>query len=164
MRRILNLSFACLMLVTFASTITASAAKDAKGGKDCSGKQCAETKGKKHCPQEKQMKAQPYSIKFNQSGGFAGVNKGVELNTAKLSCEDACKLVEAIKNSGILKVTTLKQTNPQAADVFYYDITVEEKNRTHHVTFDDTTVPDSYRPLVEFLRTRATDMKPPSGN
>jgi len=160
MHRILNLGLACLMLLSFGATVNSSEAKD---GKDCSGKQCAGG-NKKHCAQEKQMQSQPYIVKFNQTGGFAATFKGVELNTAKLSCADACSLVETIKKSGILKESTVKKTNPQAADVFYYDIVVQEKNRTHHVTFDDTTVPDSYRPLVEFLRTRATDIKPPQAN
>jgi hypothetical protein len=160
MRRILDLGLAGVMLISLGANLNPS---EAKGGKNCSGggKECGAGKNKKHCAQEKQMKAQPYLVKFNQQGGIAATFKGVELNTAKLSCEDACALVEAIKKSGILKESTLKSTNPHAADVFYYDIIVEEKNRTHHVTFDDTTVPDSYRPLVEFLRTRATDMKPP---
>ena len=92
-------------------------------------------------------------ITFRQSGGYAGLIKGCELDTDELPANEATAIKGWVKSSGIL---VLKSAHSKAArDVFNYSIAIETSEGAHHVEVDDTTVPESLRPLLNYLRKRA---------
>ena len=92
-------------------------------------------------------------IKFRQSGGYAGLRMGCDLDTDLLSTAESTKLASLVKASGIsqLKSTHSKNT----ADVISYQITIETNDGTHQITFDDLTLPESVIPLLDYLQNQA---------
>lgn len=92
-------------------------------------------------------------IIFRQSGGFAGLIRGCELDTDLLSVSEATKLQSLVEQSGILQAKS--KSTSEARDLLNYEITVETKERTVHVLFDDLTVPESAAELFNYLLERA---------
>lgn len=116
-------------------------------------------------------------IKFRQSGGFAGLCKGVDLDTEELSSEEAEQLDALVKESQIssLKaesqgadsaaagsddVTAYESYSPVARDVNVYDITIEHGGSQQKVSVDDMTIPQQLHSLVGFLIERAKPVPP----
>ena len=92
-------------------------------------------------------------ITFRQSGGYAGLIMGSEINTDSLSAEEAAKLQSLVKQSGILQAQTKQTSN--VADLLNYEITIETKEGIRQVSFDDLSLPESAVPLLEYLQERA---------
>lgn len=95
-------------------------------------------------------------IRFEQSGGFAPVMRGCELDTASLSPEDAAELTRLVKASGVLAMTSPKQSHGR--DIYSYHLTIKTEQGTHTIVFDQLNLPAGAKPLVEFLKRRATNL------
>ncbi len=96
---------------------------------------------------------------LTQSGGFAGVNKGYEIIFADLDSAAQNKLQDLVSESGILESKDVKKLNQSARDVFVYGFKVNTSAGVHQAQFDDTTIPDSYRPLMGYLRDSQSKQK-----
>ncbi len=97
-------------------------------------------------------------IVFRESGGYAPVFWGCELDTATLAAEEAARLAELVAASGIL---TLKDRQvPRARDVRLFTVRLETDGGTHEVTLDQLSVPDRVRPLLEHLREQSHNLLP----
>ena len=89
-------------------------------------------------------------ISFVQSGGFLGLLKGCELDTAGLTPDIAEELERIAKASGILASGTF--FSESGRDLQQYEITIEDGNSSVSVTFDDETLPASAKLLVGYLQ------------
>jgi hypothetical protein len=87
---------------------------------------------------------------FHQSGGFIGVNKQYEVKLADLSEKDRSELEQLIDKSGLLKACGKERLTKGAADMFVYSFSAVEDGKTYSITFDDGTLPESYRGLLSF--------------
>jgi hypothetical protein len=96
---------------------------------------------------------QHMKIKFRQSGGYAGLRMGCDLDTDLLSTAESSKLESLVKASGISQSKSSHSKN--TADVISYQITIETKDGTHQMTFDDLTLPESVIPLLDYLQNQA---------
>ncbi len=95
---------------------------------------------------------------FDQSGGFAAMHRTFESAIKDLSKADADKLSDLIVSSGLMNTTRgIKDLNGGAADVFVYNFKVINGKKAYSATYDDTTLPKSYRPLLDFLKNKAVD-------
>ncbi|MBW4633028.1 MAG: hypothetical protein KME30_14360 [Iphinoe sp. HA4291-MV1] len=100
-------------------------------------------------------------VKFSQSGGYAGLRRGCELDTDSLPGDEAAKLQSLVEQSGILQAES--QHAPHARDLFNYNITVETSegdtygnpSSVHTVSFDDLSRPEGAEPLLKYLQSRA---------
>lgn len=101
---------------------------------------------------DKQEKPAILTVALTQSGGFAGVNKGYEIIFADLDSAAQNKLQNLVNKSGILESNDVKKLNQSARDVFVYGFKVNTSSGVHQAQFDDTTIADSYRALMEYLR------------
>jgi len=110
------------------------------------------SKSDKHCS-TRPVKPHALTVKLVEDGGFAARHNVYEVNVADLSKGDEKNLTKLLKKTDLLKNKTFKSTNPHAADVIFYEITVEGKNNHSVITYDDTTLPQSYRDLVNYLHT-----------
>ncbi len=99
----------------------------------------------------------PMKINFHQSGGYAGLRMGCELDTNVLSIDEAAQLESLVKTSGILQTKSARSEN--TADLINYEITIEIKEGKHQVTFDDLTLPESIVPLLDYLQSHATPIR-----
>ena len=94
---------------------------------------------------------------YKQTGGFIGVNRKYEKDLAEISSSDRQKLEKLIADSGLLSDKSEKKLTAGSADMYQYDFQIKEGGKEHHVTFDDGTLPKSYKPLVQFLRDKMVD-------
>jgi hypothetical protein len=92
-------------------------------------------------------------VKFVQSGGFAGIVKGCELNTRALAPQAAGELEHLTRGSGLsASGTFLSKTG---RDLQQYEIIIEDDNRKAEVVLDDATIPQSAKPLLGFWKKHA---------
>lgn len=96
---------------------------------------------------------------FHQTGGFMGVNKQYDVKLAELKETDRTQLEQLIEKSGLLKAGGKERFTKGAADMFVYSFTAVEGDRTVSITFDDGTLPESYRDLVSFTKDKVVDLK-----
>ncbi len=96
-------------------------------------------------------------IKFRQSGGYAGLRMGCEMDTDSLPPQEADRLTALVETSGIRQATS--QRTPNAADLFNYEFTIETREGTHQVSFDDMSLPERVRPLLDYLRGQAQPLR-----
>ncbi|MEW6349295.1 MAG: protealysin inhibitor emfourin [Thermodesulfobacteriota bacterium] len=97
-------------------------------------------------------------LRFRQSGGFAGLIRGCEIDTDSLPQEEAASLHKLVNKSGILK--GVKQSNPEARDLIGYEVIVETTEGVFQVAFDDLSVPKDAAGLLEFLQGKAQPRAP----
>jgi hypothetical protein len=92
-------------------------------------------------------------VRFRQTGGFAGLSFGADLDTAIMPAAEAAELTTLVEKS---RVRTLAAKGPEGArDLAGYEIEIEEAGSTIRVSFDDMSVPREIEPLLDFLRERA---------
>lgn len=96
-------------------------------------------------------------IKFRQSGGYAGLRMGCEIDLGSLPPQEANRLTALVEHSGILQATS--QRTPNAADLFTYEFTIETKDRNQQVSFDDMSLPEPIRPLLDYLQGQAQPLR-----
>ena len=99
----------------------------------------------------------PMKIKFRQSGGYAGLIMGCELDTDLLPPKKATKLQSLVEQSDILQTKSTHSEN--TADLINYEITIETKAAKHQVRFDDLTLPENVLPLLDYLQTQAKPLR-----
>lgn len=107
----------------------------------------------KKCEKGKKMN-KITSFTYHQSGGFAAINRGYSVKLADLSEDEGSKLTELISTSGLLKMKNEHKTTPGAADMFFYEFSAINGGE-HKATYDDGSLPQSFRPLLEFVRDKA---------
>ncbi len=90
---------------------------------------------------------------FLQSGGFAGLVKGADFDTAALAPAQAKELESLVQQSAI--AASGEFLSNAARDLHQYEITIEEGDRKISVTFDDANIPKSAKPLLGFLKKQA---------
>lgn len=97
-------------------------------------------------------------VKFRQSGGFAPIFMGCDLDTEALPAGEAEKLRHLIDESGIFNLESTRV--PGARDVRMYEIAIERDEGDYEITFDQLSVPAKVKPLLEFLQARSHDLLP----
>ncbi|HZS01276.1 MAG TPA: protealysin inhibitor emfourin [Chloroflexota bacterium] len=97
-------------------------------------------------------------IVFRESGGFAPVFRGCELDTDHLSPQEAGQVQSLVDTSGILAMHDRRVQ--EARDVRLYTFIVETDRGRHRVTFDQLSVPEGVRPLLDLLRAQSRDLLP----
>lgn len=90
-----------------------------------------------------------YHIKFERSGGFAGLNRSLELKSDTLSTEEQDHLSSLINSSGFFD--TKEITSSGAPDQFNYKVTIKSGNKENTVELGESDIPDKLRPLIDFL-------------
>lgn len=89
-------------------------------------------------------------IHFVQSGGFVGLCRGCELDTAELAPHRAQELEHIARMSGISTSGTF--FSQSGRDLQQYDITINDGTSKVSVTFDDETLPAAAQSLVDYLQ------------
>lgn len=98
-------------------------------------------------------------VTFRRTGGFAATAVGCSIDTSEQTGPDAEELEMLIKQSGILQRQSAKIEG--ARDVHYYIVDiVTPDHRIHSVTYDDPSIPNEVRPLLDFLLVRSKDLMP----
>ena len=97
-------------------------------------------------------------VRFRQSGGFAGLVRGAELDTASLPGPEAAELERLVAAA---RLASTKRTAGRGADRQQYEIVVEREGAPKVETrFGDDALSDELTALVAYLRARAKPIKP----
>ena len=90
-------------------------------------------------------------IKFERTGGFAGLRIAANIELDDLPEEQADRLSELLDDVDFDELPeNLMKGNP-VPDGFTYSITVEYEEGQHTVTTSDTSAPGKMQPLLELL-------------
>lgn len=95
-------------------------------------------------------------ISFRQSGGFAGLILGCELDSEKLPRSEAQELARLVQQAALDRVGA--KTSSKGRDLVNYEIVVEHDGRTTKASFDDMTIPANVQALMDYLSRRASAM------
>ena len=93
-------------------------------------------------------------VSFRQSGGFAGLIRGCELETAAMPAEEADRLSSLVQRC--LEVDVPAEHEGEARDEMFYEIVIEGGGRPRRLAFTDRSVPPSTKPLLDYLSDRST--------
>lgn len=89
-------------------------------------------------------------VVFRQTGGYAGLVRGVELDTDDLPPEEAGKLRSLVQQSDLRSFEAGNESSWR--DLQEYEISVETGQGVHDVAFDDSNIPAGAAPLLDFLK------------
>ena len=92
-------------------------------------------------------------VRFQQSGGYAGLIRGCEFDTESLPPDEARLLRSLVKKSNIKG--SKRYVTRDARDLRTYSITIEKNEESDSISFDDMSVPKEVRELLSFLESRA---------
>ena len=96
-------------------------------------------------------------ITFLQSGGFAGLLKGTELDGQALEPSQAAELKRLLQQDA---ADSGAKAAGKERDLCEYEITVEDGGRKRTLHFNDSQVPDALRPLVKLLKQKSKPRPP----
>jgi len=97
-------------------------------------------------------------VTFRQSGGFAGLIRGCELETAAMPSEEADRLSFLVKRC--LEGEAPAEHEGEARDEMSYEIVIEEADQARRLAFSDRGVTSLTKPLLEFLSERSAPQLP----
>ncbi len=86
-------------------------------------------------------------VKFERTGGFAGIRFATEFDVSDLTQEQADQLQKLVNDLEFERLPAALQKNPAIPDSFTYSITVNQ----HTVTATDSSVPEKMQPLLDTL-------------
>lgn len=97
-------------------------------------------------------------VAFTKTGGFAPIALGCQLDTDKLSSDEATKLKSLVNQSGVMNMADARVA--AARDVHLYTIDITDGDQQHKVKFDQLSIPPSVKPLLDFLGLHAKSLMP----
>ena len=89
-------------------------------------------------------------ITLERSGGFTGIPLTITVDTASLSPDQATQLRHLVEAADFFHLPAAPST-PAQPDRFEYEVTVQEGDRKHTLTFGEVAVPEALRPLLNWL-------------
>jgi hypothetical protein len=90
-------------------------------------------------------------VKFERTGGFAGIRLTTTADTENLSSDDAARLRQLVAGASFFELPETIAPQKAQPDRFQYRVTIEDDSRVHTVTVSETALPQSMRPLTDFL-------------
>jgi hypothetical protein len=90
-------------------------------------------------------------IRFERSGGFAGMLVTTTVDTEALAPEEAQQLRLSIEEADFFALPRKLTAPSPGADHFQYNITVESEGRRHTIETTDVAAPEALRPLLRRL-------------
>ena len=90
-------------------------------------------------------------IKFERTGGFAGLRIARDLKLDDLPDEQARTLAELLDDMDFHELPEQMMSDSNMPDQFTYTITVETKKWEHTVTTGDASAPEKMQELLQLL-------------
>jgi hypothetical protein len=98
-------------------------------------------------------------IRFERTGGFAGMRIARDLSMDDLSEEQAANLLELLDDLDFSELPEQLVGEESMPDQFTYTITVETQEGEHTVTTGDASAPEKMQELLRFLNRLARTHK-----
>ena len=94
-------------------------------------------------------------IDYERSGGFAGLQVSIAIDTDSLPPGEAQELCNLVEDAGFFDLSTAIGDSTAAPDQFVYKVTVEAAGRRHEIEVTESVVPPDLRPLLQRLHRAA---------
>jgi hypothetical protein len=91
-------------------------------------------------------------VVFRQSGGFAGLIRGTELDAEDLPPEQVVALRSLVERNDLQGASG---ESTEARDLRTYELTVKTDEGVHRVAFDERNIPEGLAPLLDTLKERS---------
>ena len=101
------------------------------------------------CKEEVSMEVE--RIKYERSGGFAGMRIATDFKPDDLPEEQARTLLDLLADMDFNELPENLTSQSSMPDQFIYKITVETKKREHTVIAGDASAPEKFQELVRLL-------------
>ncbi|MGE7767306.1 protealysin inhibitor emfourin [Peribacillus sp. NPDC096540] len=100
-------------------------------------------------------------IQFNCMGGFANLDLNFQIDTDELPKEKNEELLNLMKIADLPNANLSKMAGAKAqgADSFSYQLDIVDDKKKKSFSFTDTTAPQEVRPLLDYLRNLAIEIK-----
>jgi len=98
-------------------------------------------------------------IKFERTGGFAGMRIAKDLKLEDLPDEQANSIMELLDDLDFEELPEQMMNKESMPDEFTYTITVETKKGEHTVVTGDTSAPEKMQELLQLLNRLARTQK-----
>ena len=95
-------------------------------------------------------------IRYREAGGFAGLCRGVDVDTTTLPGEEARRVAALVEQAALEGAAG--ETPPGVRDLLGYEIVLEYEAHQTVLRFDDATVPARADALLAWLQERARPM------
>src|SRR5882672_97420 len=107
-------------------------------------------------------------VRFERSGGFAGITLSGEFDSANLPPEQTAELNRLIEESRFFELPAVMRTTQAGADRFQFTVSVDTGAQKHSIEFDEKSAPENLRPLLKWLmdaqrKTLAAQKQRPAG-
>lgn len=89
-------------------------------------------------------------VHFTRTGGFAGLQLDVTIESDTLSQADAQELSRLVEEADFFNLAAAL-TDTVGADEFTYKVTVEKAGQVHTIETDDSAAPPELQPLLDWL-------------
>ncbi len=97
-------------------------------------------------------------VEFTRSGGIvAGNPLQTVVDLGELVDDQAAELAELLDQVDLAELAGRSPLRGPGADTYQYELTVDQGDRSEHVTVDDTQVPAELRPVIKRLEARAVE-------
>ena len=90
-------------------------------------------------------------IKFERTGGFAGIRLAADIELDELPEEQVHQLLELLDELDFDELPEQLTDNRQVADGFTYSVTVVSEKWQHTVTTSETAAPEKMNSMFEIL-------------
>ncbi|MGG3476486.1 protealysin inhibitor emfourin [Peribacillus frigoritolerans] len=98
-------------------------------------------------------------IKFSCIGGFANLDLNFEIDIDELPKEKYEELQNLMKHADLPNAAQSKMVKTQGFDSFSYQLDIADEKKKQSFSFTDTTAPEEVRPLLDYLRNLAIEIK-----
>lgn len=96
-----------------------------------------------------------YIVAFERSGGFAGINYSVKIDSDTLSNEEFIQLKKLIEDTDFFSLKANEISSTNTPDQFNYKIEIVKGDLKNTIEFGDSNIPDRLAPLVNYLSNKA---------
>jgi len=90
-------------------------------------------------------------IKFERTGGFAGIRLAAEIEMDDLPEDQKREILDLLDEADFDELSEKLSGKMPIPDGFVYSITVESKEKEHKVLAGESSLPDDMQPLIEIL-------------
>lgn len=97
-------------------------------------------------------------IRYREAGGFTGLSRGVDIDTASLPEDEARRVLSLVERADL--VSREGPAPGDARDLRGYELVIEVETRLTVVRFDDATAPPTAAELLAWLQGQAGPMPP----
>lgn len=92
-----------------------------------------------------------FKIRFERTGGFAGVPFVLNIDSESLVAQQVEELRRLITDSDFFNLAPINMNTPVIPDAFIFIITIETGNRRHTVRVNEQKIPSQLNPLIKYL-------------